>query len=195
MRTKSQLENIVVCDHGNTYILYSGIAVEYKYKWWWFRFNPRLLFPSFRRDHQKYIYVNGRRRGYAEVRQGYIPVPLFRRVPTNFGSRVGDIIRRATGLCCRPNESGYYRFKIGPFKYTVTKRISADGLLICEVYETGSNNQIGLIVFNDKFNEVYPKTSKKGVTATLCVIAGYVADTAIYSRAAAQLQQMIKIKI
>lgn len=192
---KKKVVDSISCVRGTTSLFYSGIVVEYRPKAWLLRLNPKFVLPGCRKEHRKNIYINGRKRGYAESRQGYIPLPFKKRPVTGLGPKLGNIFRSLTGLGCRLHEKGYFRFILGPYKYTVIRRISENGLLISEVYETGTNNLIGYIIFNQELSEVHTRTGMEGVNATLCVIAGYIADIAVYTRAAAQLNQTIKIKI
>ena len=172
-----------------------NISAIYRYKWWFLKLNPRLMPPNFRREQQKLIVVNGKRRGYAEIRAGQIPLDEYRRRGLNLAGKVGQLLRDTLGFTCRQRERGYIYVKLARYSYIVLHHTTPGGLEICEVYELKSQNQIGTFIFNQDFTEVSPHSSSDGVFYTLCVIIGYVADTLVYSRVAGLLEQTIRIKM
>lgn len=185
----------ILCDGGVTYVDCPRIDVLYKYRWWWVRLNPRLLFPAFRRDHRKLIVINGKKRGTAEIRSGLIPLSRFELPGSGLGVALQRFVRKYLGLGLKRYERGYIYITIGKYRYVVVQHTSKEGLHICEVYDKRTEQQVGNFMFSQDFTEVYPHTVYEGAANVLFVIMGYVADSMVYSRAAGLLQKIIKVKV
>ena len=185
--------NRILCNRGVTYLDYGSFSVVYKYSFWFLQVNPSLVLPSMRRGHKRIIIVNGKRRGWCEMRYGMIPLDSYVLPGSGVGHFILRFIRKYLGFCLNTYERGYILVAIGRYRYVVTKRITRDGLCICEVFDKRTNRQIGNVVFNKEFSEVYVRTGLDGVIKTLCTIAGYIADSVVYNRAASALEASIKI--
>ena len=185
----------ITCSGGVTQVEGYGLSILYRYRWWWFKVNPRLLFPSLRKEHRKLIVVNGKCRGWGEIRESRIPLSRYKRKFSGIRGFFLNFFRDRLGLCLKWYERGYIYIAVGDYRYVVIQRTTADGLYVCEVFDKRTEAPIGTVIFNVEFTEVFVHTTIDGVSRTLQVIAGYVADTLIYSRAAAQLSRTIKINI
>lgn len=191
-RMRTQV-NQIHCERGLTYVDCVYVNAIYRYRRWLFRINPKLLFPAFRKDHRKFFIVNGKRRGWGEIRSGWIPLSRYELPGSGFRVSVWRFLRKRLGLGLRRYERGYIYIGIGPYRFIVIQHTSQEGLHICEVYDKKTEEQIGNFIFNQEFTEVYPHISYDGVENTLHVIIGYVADSMVYSRAAGLLQKTIKV--
>lgn len=195
MVSKTKKKPAIVCSGGVTQVDCFGLSILYRYRWWWFRINPKILFPSLRKEHRKFIVVNGKRKGWGEIRSGRIPLSRYDRRYTGLRGFLLGFARNRLGLCLKRYERGYIYIAVGPYRYVVIQRATADGLYVCEVFDRSTEDPIGTLIFNLEFTEVFVHTTRDGVSKTLQVIAGYVTDTLIYSRAAAQLSRTIKINV
>lgn len=137
--------------------------------------------------------VDGKRKGYCEMRGGLIPMQRYDLPGAGFLRAFQTVLRHGLGICCSKRERGYTFVKFGRFKYIVLRRLTQEGLLLCEVYEIGSEKSIGSFVFNRDLTEVYPRYAMDGAQLTLQIIIGYVADTLVYSMAASSLVKTIKV--
>lgn len=185
--------NQVVCDRGVTYVDCAYVNAIFRYRRWVVKLNPQLLFPSLRREHRKVFIVNGKKRGWGEVRMGQIPLSKYDLKGSGVFVGIRQFFRKYIGVGLRRNEKGYIYAGIGSYRFVIVQHISKEGLYICEVYDKRTEDQIGNFIFNKEFTEVYPHTSVRGIESTLQVIIGYVADSLVYSRAAGMLQSTIKI--
>lgn len=195
MARKVKVDNQIICSGGSTYLTALSLNATYKNRWYWFHVNPKLLFPAFRTYNRKVIFVNGKRRGYAEMRSGLIP--LSRYVIPGKGLRISllNFVRKYIGVSTKTYERGYMFVAIKGYSYAVTQHYTADGLLFCEVFDLRTEDQIGSLTFNTDFSEVVPRTTRAGVTHTLHVIAGFVVDSLIYSQVATALTKTIKVYV
>lgn len=192
---KPKQVNQILCERGVTYVDCVYVSAMYRYRWWWIHINPRILLPALRRDHRKIIIANGKRRGWGEIRSGWIPLSRYDISGKGLRFSIVRFVRKYLGLGLKKYERGYIYIGIGHFRYVVTQRVSKEGLYICEVYDKRTEDQIGTFVFNQDFSEVYPRTNRDGVINTLHVIIGYVADSLVYSRAAGMLSKTIKVSV
>lgn len=194
-RRKMQVANQIHCEHGVTYVNCARVTAVYKYRWWFFRVNPRLVFPAFRREHRKLIIANGKKRGWGEIRGGLIPLSRYDLPGTGLSRSIQQFIRKFLGLGCKRHQKGYIYVAIGPYRYIVLQHTTKEGLHFCEVFDKRTEEQIGNFIFNQDFTEVYPHISNDNVAVTLQVIMGYVADSMVYSMAAGHLVKTINIGI
>lgn len=190
--TKST-KSVVHCEQGKTFLDLNGIAITYKYRPWLVKLNPRFVFPALRREHRKAILVNGKRKGYCEMREGLIPMRRYALPGRGTIRFIKTALRLGLGICCSRRERGYAFVKLGRYQYFVIRNVTKEGLLWCEVYELGTEKSIGSFVFNREFTEVYPRPATTGVSLTLQMIIGYIADTLVYTLAASSLIKDIQI--
>ena len=193
LSSKKKPDFAIFCDRGVTWVRTPNIDALYRYKWYFVKLNPKMLFPQFRRDNRKYIVVNGRRKGVGEVRSGCIPLSEYDARGSGIGRVVKNFLKRRLGLCCRKYERGYILVKISKWKYIVLQRTTERGLLVCEVYNLDSEKQVGTFTFNPDFTEVHTYCGVEGMLNTMHVIIGYVADSNLFSMAAEQMTKKIKI--
>lgn len=194
-RRVSKASNTIKCAHGVTWVDFDAVKAIYKYRVWFLRVNPRLLLPNFRREHRKMIIINGKNRGYGEVRSGYIPLSRYKLPGKGLIRNIQQFIREKFGLLCKRYEKGYIYLKVVGFKFLVLQRVTEQGLTVCEVFDKLSEEQVGTFIFNKDFSEVNLLTNNDGYTKTLHVIIGYVADSMVYSIAASNLIKNIKVQM
>ena len=192
-RVSTPPQTAVHCERGQTDLTLNGRAITYRYRAWALKVNPRLLFPAFRKEHRKFIVVDGKRKGYCEMRGGLIPMQRYDLPGAGFVRAFKTVLRHGLGICCSKRERGYTFVKFGRFKYVVLKKLTAEGLLWCEVYEIGTERSIGSFIFNRDLTEVYFRYVMDGAQLTLQVIIGYVVDTLVYSMAASSLVKTVKV--
>lgn len=192
-RTRTKLENQIHCERGVTTVSSNTMTVVFKYRWWWFKLNPRLVPPGLRRDHRKSIIVDGKWRGYCELRGGLIPMQRYVLKGRGLRIKLLNALRRSLGLCCRKYECGYIKVVLGKYRFIVIQSVTERGLHRCEVYDARTEASIGSFMFNQELTEVYPYPMQDGVINTLQVISGYVADSLVYSMAASSLVRTIKV--
>ena len=192
-RRSVKQQNIIYCDHGTTWVENSYLQAIYKYRWWFWRINPRLLPPAWRREHRKIIIVNGRRLGYGEIREGLRPISKYNLPGKGFGHAIKTFFRKCFGFGCKRYEKGYTYIKVGKFKFVIEQRTTEKGLLICEVTEIPSGEGVGGFAFSSDFSTVTLQYGPAGYELTLQIIMGYIADSCIYNLAATALTREIKI--
>lgn len=192
---KTRVKNInsILCSRGVTYLNCGTFSVVYKYRPWILQLNPVLIPLPLRKGHRRLIIVDGKKRGWCEMRFGMIPLERYILGGKGISRSILRFVRKYIGIGLQTWEKGYIFAGIGRYRYVITKRISDGGLCICEVFDKHTNHRIGDIVFNKEFSEAYIRTSLNGVIKTLCTLAGYVADSLLYGRAASALESVIKI--
>lgn len=186
-------QDTIYCDRGVTWVEDQYIQAIYKYRWWFWKINPRLLPPAWRKEHRKLIIVDGKRRGYGEIRGGLIPLSKYNLPGQGVIHGIHTFVRRHLGFWCKRYEKGYTYITIGTFKFVIEQRTTERGLLVCEVTEIPSGRGVGGFSFSPDFNTVTLQYGPKDYELTLHVIMGYIADSCIYNLAATALTREIKI--
>jgi len=169
------------------------IDAYFRYRRYIIKINPSLLFPAWRKEHRKVIIVNGKKCGWAETRYGLIPLNTYKRHVRAPFKWIKHILREHLGLCCSQYEKGYIAVGIGHFRYAVLQSRTTSGYIACDVYDIAEQEPIGRFYFNQEISEVYLIANRSGVSNTLQVISGYVADSVVYSQAAIALNRTIKV--
>ena len=190
---KVNREERIICNAGMTTVEFGDILIALKYRPWFIQVNPRFLFPSLRKGHRKIIKVNGKKRGYAEVREGLNPLPRYRLPGQGFTWAVNTFIRKAFGFKCKSYEKGYIFVKFANFKYVVNMQHTEAGFRICEVWDLKAKVAVGKCIFSQDLKELYAHPYIDGITGLLYLVAGYVADTFVYDLAARQTYLTMKI--
>lgn len=184
----------IICNKGEIFVQGPRISVYYRYRWWFFRINPRILFPGLRRDHRKKIFVNGKNRGYAEFRGGRVPLPRYRRGQDLISNILDIFIHEKLGILCRQEECGYHLIHTMNTDYIVTERLTKEEHILCQVYIKETGEPIGSFVYNKDCNEIYPTLVAQRLVNTFTVIMGYVTETVLYSTMASKLNRTIELK-
>lgn len=192
---KKRSETQIIFDRGETFVQSEAITAYYRYRRWVLKVNPKLLFPGFRKDHRKRIYVNGRKYGFAEFRQACIPLPQYLEDAPGIGFKFINWIRVHWGLCCRSTDRGYFYIKLGKQEYVVLRRYTKDRNIFCQIYYKPTGEMLGSFIFDKDFNNVYPHWSVDNWVRSMYVIIGYVADAVIYSTVAQQLNRRLNVVI
>lgn len=195
MRRRKASDMQVVCYRGETTVMSRYVDASYTFRPWLFMLNPKLLPPGLRKHHRKIIRVNGKRRGYAEYRDGWLPLQRYELNGSGAGVYIKKWIRRNLGFLLRPYEKGYVSIHLCGFRYAVTTAYTEGGFVHCEVYDIDRQYPIGRFDFAQDFSEVYVAANTDGVSNTLQVILGYVADMEVYNSVASDLDKTINITL
>lgn len=183
----------IISDRGETFVQGPSLSAYFRYKHWLIKVNPVLLFPGFRKDNQKKIYVNGVKYGYAEHRYSCIPLVPYLFEGKDLGTRIQNFMRQRLGVWCKRNEKGYYLVQLGRYKYIVLRRYTKERNMLCTVYYKRTGEQLGSFVFDREFTKIYPRFGSDNLYNTMYVIMGYMADVAIYDSVAHLLDRTIEV--
>lgn len=183
----------VVSEHGSIYVDSQSYDAEFRYPWWLFKVNNLLLFPGFRRDHKKVIYVNGKRCGKADYREGCIPLPAYRIPEEYLSDKWANIFRETFGLRCPKTSRGYYNIRLHSKVYIVVVRRTSEGYLRCIVHRRDSSKYIGDFLFDTTVSVVYPRLQVRGLERTFSIIIGYMMDSLMYATVANGLKRKLEI--
>lgn len=192
-RRRKELYSAVHCERGSTWVATPYVEAIYKYRWWFFHINPKLVPPAWRKEYRKLIIVNGKRRGCAEHRGGLIPLARYDLPGSGVRHSLLTFFRRKFGWFCKSYERDYVYITIAGFKFIIIKQVTKSGNVLCEVYDKHTQGPVGSFVFNSDFTEVYVQNILDGYVSTLHIIIGYMADSMVYGLAAAQLNREIVI--
>lgn len=184
----------IICDRGEIFVQGAGLSVYYRYRRWFLKINPVLLFPGFRKEHRKIIYVNGKKRGYAELRMGCIPLPDYYIDGQGLSGALRNFVRMKLGLGCRASERGYYKIYTMNLDYIVLKRFTKEQNIHCQVYRRDTGEKIGTFLYDKDCTTIYPSLAEPRLVNTFIVIMGYVTDSVLYSTVASKLNSVIELK-
>lgn len=193
-RRRSKPDAVITSERGNIYVDGSTYDVEFRYPFWLFKINQGVLLPGFRRDHCKVIYLNGKRYGRADYREGAIPLKEYR-VPEEYWSdHVTNVMREFTGLGCSRSARGYYNIRLKSRTYVAVVRRTSDGYLRCIVHCRDNGRYIGDFLFDANVEKVYPRLSARGLERTFSIIIGYIMDCLVYTTVSIKLERKLEIK-
>lgn len=190
-RVKKAVE--IILDNGEIFVNSPSMSVFYRYRFWLFQINPRFLLPGLRKEHRKSIFVNGKKRGIAEYRQGCIPMFPFIFDNRNFGVKIVNWIRVHLGLLCRKTDRGYFYIRLDKTEYIVLRRFTSARNVLCEIFCKEDGFMMGSFIFDAAFEKVYPYFSVDDWVNSMYVIIGYIADAVVYSTVAHKLNKSLEI--
>ena len=182
----------IVFNNGETFVS-GAVSAYYRYKRWILRINPKLILPGFRKDHRKIIYVDGKKFGKGEFRQGCIPFYPYLDDSQGIGFTVINWIRVHLGLLCRKSDRGYFYVKLGRQAYIIVRRYTEESNIFCKIYHKPTGDVLGSFIFDKDFLNVYPYWSVDNWVRSMFIVMGYVADAVIYSTVASQLNREIDV--
>ncbi len=185
----------IISTGGEIFVESPSINIYYRYPRWLFKLNQKLLLPGFRRDHRKYIFINGKKFGRAEYREGCIPLPGYIDEVRYWSDNITNYIKVHFGLGCRKSHRGYFWVKLGRQEYIVLRRYTKERNIYCQIYYKLTNAFMGSFIIDSTFTRVYPQFAVDHWVNSMYAIIGYVTDAMIYSSVAQQLNKTIDIVI
>lgn len=194
MGRRKNLDTVsIISEGGQVYVSGRGLDVRYRYRRWLFHVNPAVVPLGLRKEHRKIVYINRRRCGRAEVCFGPNPLPEFRYGGKGLRVFWMNVMRNTFGWYSSRSEFGYMRVVLKRCHYIITKSFTEKGNLYCRVFDEYTGEGLATLVFDPNFDTLYPSIEYDGWLATALTIAGYVADTLIYSSVASQLNKKVKV--
>lgn len=185
----------IISNNGEIFVQSPDMEVYYRYPRWMFKINQKLLMPGLRRDHRKIIYVNGRRYGYAEYREGAIPLTAYLDEVVYWSDNITNFIKVHFGLGCRRSRRGYFLIKLGRTEYIVLRRYTKERNIFCQIYCKSTEEFMGSFIIDSAFTKVYPQFAVNNWVRSMYTIIGYIADAAIYSTVASQLNKTLEVVV
>lgn len=184
---------IIQMMNGEIFVNTSGFYVYYKYAFWFIKINPKLLFPGFQREHCKNIYVNERKVGYAEHRNGCVPLKDYDYTKGGMLNKPINFIRRKLGLLCKPHNRGYYLIKIKNNTYILLSRITPQNNVFCQLFDGPTGYLISNFTFDNTITRVYPHVISPDFLEVMFIVIGYVAEVTVYTSAVSNLDRKIEV--
>lgn len=195
MARRSSLSKIrIICNRGDVYIEGRSVDVFFKYKFWLFQINPRLLLPGFRKSNVKNVYVNGRKLGHAETYFKCPPLPQYRTYKGGLSGKILDFFRLRLGLFCETGSEGYMQITLKRQRFIITRSYTSAGNLMCSAYFYKSGNRLATFTFDKDFTMVALRFGNVSWAEAILTMAGYVADSMIYASVAGSLNREIEVK-
>lgn len=192
-RRKTKPVATIESDRGRIYVVGDRFDAEFRYPYWLVKMNQNLLLPGFRRDHEKVVYINGKRFGVAYYHEGCIPLNRYRLRERTFLARVYNRLRETTGLFCPKSYRGYYNVKLRTGSYFAVVHTTYDGHFRGVVYDKLNEECIGEFILDENIEHVYPRIVVDKLERTFCVVVGYVMDCMVYSTVASKLNRKFEI--
>lgn len=184
---------VITTERGQIYVDGLRFDATFRYPYWLWKVNPHLLLPGLRRDHRKIIYINGKRFGKADYREGCIPLPSYRIKEEYFSDKLTNFVREVFGLGCSRGSRGYYNIKLRTNTYVVIVRKTSAGYVRCIVYCRDTYEYVGDFLFDSEMTVVHPRLALPRLERTFCVIVGYILDSLVYATVARQLDRKLEI--
>ena len=192
-RGKSKAIATITTERGNIYVDGARFDAHFRYPVWLFKLNPKLILPGLRRDHRKIVYINGRRFGKADYRDGCIPLESYRLRENRMLDKFMNFIRETFGIGCSNRSRGYYNIKLRTNTFVVVVRRSSKEYIRCIVYIRDSGDYVGDFMFDNAIENVYPRLVRHDLERTFCVIIGYIMDSLVYTTVALHLDRKLEI--
>ena len=192
-RKKVKADAVITSERGNIYVDGARFDAEFRYPFWLFKINQHALLPGFRRDHCKVIYLNGKRYGKADYREGCIPLPSYRVPEEYLSDHWTNVFREISGLGCSRSSRGYYNIRLGSKTYVVVVRRTSEGYLRCIVHRRDSGRYIGDFLFDSSIEKVYPRLAVKGLERQFSIIIGYIMDSLVYTTVSFGLNRKLEV--
>lgn len=192
-RKKSDIR--VISDGGEVFVQSPSITAYYRYPKWLFKINQHVLLPGLRRNHRKIIFVNGKKYGTAEYREGCIPLTEYLGEEVWWSDKITRFVKVHFGLGCRKNHRGYFKVKLGHYEYIVLRRYTKENNIFCHIYYKPTEELMGTFIIDSTFTKVYPQFAVDHWVNSMYVIIGYITDAVLYSTVAMQLNKTIDVII
>ena len=173
-RAKKKPLATIISERGDIYVQGARFDAHFRYPFWFLKVNPVFLLPGLRRDHRKIVYVNGRRFGKADYREGCIPIEGYRMKEEYFSDKLTNFIWETFGVGCPSSRRGYYNIKLRTNTYVVLVRRTSKEYIRCLVYCRDTKEYVGDFLFDRNIENVYPRLEDKRLERTFCVIIGYI---------------------
>ena len=183
----------VILQNGNVIVEGPNVSVTFKLKFWLLRVNPKLIFPGFRKDYCKKIFINGKVKGNAAFIQSCAPISKCRLEGGSFGIKIKNWIRERLGLLCNESERGWFRFKLNGEEYVVLQRVTERGNTLCEIYSKENDVSLGSFIIDSSFENIYPYFSENGFFELMLIVAGYMIDYLVNSCLISQLNGSLRV--
>ena len=192
-RRRGKAIAVITTERGNIYVDGPRFDAHFRYPIWLCRLNPKLILPGLRRDHRKIVYINGRRFGRADYREGCIPLETYRLKETRLLDKFMNLLRETFGLCCSSKSRGYYNIKLKTNTFIVVVRRPSKDYIRCIVYIRDSGEYVGDFFFDAGIENVYPRLVRHDLERTFCVVIGYIMDSLVYTTVALHLDRKLEI--
>lgn len=194
-RRRSRKGVSIISEGGNILVESPSMSARYRSPFWFVQVNPKLVFPCFRRDNKKIIYVNDKRVGKACYRYTCIPLESYIYDGNSLSDKLANLLRLKLGLCCDRHERGYFRVRLKQSNYIVLLRHTAENNIFCQIYCEKTSQLMGTFTFDKEMQNVYPKFGVDNWVNSMYVIIGYIAGVTVYDVVVKHLTRTINIVI